>query len=221
LALSLRRRIWWPLLLTGTGIVVLIGTYSRGAWIGAAAALALTLLAGAPRRWRRPLLVAFAVLGLSALIAVPVALSHNQKLRNLVYHQSLSTDTPSSDSQHVTSLQAGLHGVWAQPLGHGLGTAGPATFHSGAINIIENYYLQIGYEAGLAGLLLFLSCVTALLLALKSRTAWFAAMPTAAAVIGISLVALALPSWADSSTAFITWVTAGAVAGLPAGRSRV
>jgi putative inorganic carbon (HCO3(-)) transporter len=221
LALSLRRRIWWPLLLTVSGLLVLIGTYSRGAWIGAVAALAFTLLAGAPTRWRRPLLLAFGILGLGLLIGLPVVVSHNQKLRNYVYHQSLTAGTPSSDSQHASSLQAGLHGVLSRPLGHGLGTAGPATFHSGAVNIIEDYYLQTGYETGIPGLLLFVSCVLAILLALRARAGWFAAMPAAAAVIGISLVALVLPSWTDSSTALITWTTAGAICGLPTGRTHV
>lgn len=221
LALSLRRRLWWPLLLTGTGVIVLIGTYSRGAWIGAVAALALTLLAGAPSRWRRPLLAAFGVLGVAALIAIPAAVGHSAKLRNYIFHQSLTVGTPSSDTQHATSLQAGLHGVLARPLGHGLGTAGPATFHAGSLNIIENFYLQTGYETGVLGLLGFVALLVAVLLALRSRTGYFAAMPTAAAIIGISLVALVLPSWADSSTALITWITAGAITGLPAGRKHV
>ena len=221
LGLSLRRRLWWPLLLTGAGLVVLVGTYSRGAWIGATAALAFTLLAGAPSRWRRPLLAAFGILGLALLIGLPVAVTHSQKLRDYVFHQSLSADTPSSDTQHATSLQAGLHGVLSRPLGHGLGTAGPATFHAGTLNIIEDYYLQTGYETGIPGLLLFWRCVSALLVALKARAPWFAAMPIAAAVIGVSLVALVLPSWTDSSTALITWTAAGAVCGLPAGRTHV
>jgi hypothetical protein len=221
LALSLRRRIWWPLLITGTALVVLIGTYSRGAWIGASAAMAVTLLAGAPSRWRRPLAAAFAALGLMALISLPIAIEHNQKLRNYVLHQSLSAGVPSSDAQHATSLQAGWRGVLAHPLGHGLGTAGPATFHAGTINIIEDYYLQTGYETGLLGLLSFIGMLTAMLFALVARAQNFAAMPIAAALIGISLVALVLPSWADSSTAIIAWIAAGAVTGLPVRSQRV
>jgi hypothetical protein len=221
LALSLRRRLWWPLLLTGAGLVVLIGTYSRGAWIGATAALVITLLAGAPARWRRPLTMAFAVMGVAALVSLPLAVGHNQRLRNLVLHQSLDAGLPSSDSQHVSSVQTGLHGVLAQPLGHGLGTAGPATFRAGQLNIIEDFYLQVGYETGLLGLLLFVAVIVTLVLALITRRAYLAALPAAAALIGVSLVALVLPSWADSSTAIITFTAAGSVAGLDLRRPRV
>jgi hypothetical protein len=153
-----------------------------------------------------------------------VAVSRGGQLQYFLLHSSVERHDESnlSDSQHAASLSDGVAAIIREPLGHGLGTAGPATFHAGNINIVEDYYLQIGYETGLAGIGLFIFIIVSLTLSLVRRIPnSFLAVPTAAALVGISIVALVLPSWVDSTTALVTWIIAGAVAGLPPETARV
>jgi hypothetical protein len=216
LALFIKRRNWWYGALFAACLISLTYTFSRSAWIGAAAALVLTMAAVIPAAARRPAAIAAAAILAVLLAAVPFALRTGGPVQYLLLHSSVSAHDQSgqSDSQHVLSLHNGVQSLIANPLGHGLGTAGPSTFHTGSVNIIENFYLQLGYEIGLLALLLFLFCVGALVWALlKVRAAAPLAVSTAAALIGISVVAIVLPAWADSSTALIAWICAGAAAG--------
>jgi hypothetical protein len=207
-----RRRRWWWLALTAGGLVVLVGTYSRSAWIGAAAALTATFFIEIPRHLRTRAAVALASLLLLALAALPFVASSS--LRYFVFH-SVPASERSSDSEHASSLSNGIAGDLKAPLGHGLGTAGPATFHAGTAKIIENYYLQLGYEAGILGALLFVLVTVAIITRLSALgLAPLMAVPTAATLVGISLASIVLPAWTDSSTALITWTAAGALAGL-------
>jgi O-antigen ligase len=219
LLVAIRRRLWWLLALPAGGVMVLVSTYSRSAWIGAAVAVVVTLIYASPAQLRRRLtvgVIAVAIIG--AFIALPAALNPNGKLQYYLLHSSVAAhDQRNSDTEHAASLRQGLHDLAAAPLGHGLGTAGPATFHAGQGNIIENYYLQIGFETGIIGMLAFIAILGALTVRLWKRTAVHPdALPVAAAILGIGLVGLVLPSWTDSSTALIAFIAAGALTGLPA-----
>lgn len=217
LALFMRHRQWWLLALFGSSLVSLIFTFSRSAWVGAALAIIITGIACLPRRARRPAVLGTVVLAAIALACLPLAIRHDSPLQYFILHASVQNhdDANRSDSLHAESLTDGLAAVTQQPLGHGLGTAGPATFHAGATNIIENYYLQIGYEMGIIAIIIFgilIVLITLMLIHSAHRTPL--AIPLAASFIGISVVALVLPAWVDSTTALITWICAGAVAGL-------
>ena len=61
----------------------------------------------------------------------------------------------SSTSAHAQLFKEGTQKLIAQPLGYGLGTAGPASVHFEKF-LPENWYLQIGLEIGIAGLVIFL-----------------------------------------------------------------
>jgi len=213
----LKNRLW--LLYEAGGLLVLWGTYSRGAWIGAVSAIVLTWTVAMRGRIRRSLAAGLTVTGLVLLVAITILALHSQ-LQAYIFHGN-ATGGPSSDSQHALSLRTGLHDLLSAPLGHGLGTAGPATFHTGAGNILEDYYLQTGYETGILGMITFMALIVALLISLRDRLAHPAALPVAAAIVGVSLVALVLPSWVDSSTALVTFTAAGALAGLQPDKSRV
>jgi len=200
---------WW--LLSAAILPALFISYSRGAWLGAVAALvaaALVLTRGTQRR-TLAILTAGAVLSLGLLAAFGPS---GNLLSNYLHHPAASPSAQNSDSQHLSSLQSGLTAVISAPLGHGLGTAGPATFHAGEINIIEDNYLQIGYETGLLGLGLFLAFIVLVLIRLLRQHDYFS-LSAAGAIIGISVTALVLPAWTDSSTALTVWTLAGAALG--------
>lgn len=209
-----RRRRHWLLALVPATSLVLVYTYSRAAWIGALAATTLVLFGLTPARFRQWFIISTASLMLLVLAATPWALGQNTNLQHYILHDAgkIKTAVPSSDDLHAASLQEGLQAILEHPFGHGLGTAGPAVFHTGAGPIIENHYLQIGYEFGLAGLLLWLA-----VLVLVARQLWQSAIngnrPALAlfgALAGISTSALFLPVWADSTLVFTFWTLAGA-----------
>ena len=220
-AVKYRKRLLW-LLLAG-GIICLIATQSRGAWLGALLALWITAGFMLTVKLRRRFVLASAIIGMGLLLALPVAISRGGSLQYFLLHSSVAAHDQAnlSDSQHATSLEHGTTATLAQPLGHGLGTAGPATFHAGNGNIIENYFLQVGFETGILGLLLFIATLVLLVKTLLSRTSAPLAIATGSAIAGICVVSIVLPAWADSSTALIVWISAGAAAGLRPGARNV
>jgi hypothetical protein len=213
---ALRRRQWWWLLLSVAGTVVLFHTHSRSAWIGAVVAVVVATILLVPRRHR---LLAFLGIGAAATAAaayVTQALGQGGKLQYFLLHSNVKWhDEGGSDFTHIESLNSGIAAIITNPLGHGLGSAGPAFFHTGQGRIIEDFYLQVGYETGLAGGLIFILIILATARELAARAARHdLALAAFAALAGISVVAIVLPSWADSSTALIFWTAAGSVIGL-------
>jgi hypothetical protein len=222
-ALAWRRRRWrwglWALAL-GAGIV-LIHTYSRAAWIGAAAAVIIVVLGSLRGRWRWGTLAAGGVLLIGGLLAWPQLTNHGPLQYYLLHGKSSFAQQRGSDFEHLASLQGGLQAVTDQPLGHGLGTAGPTVFHTGSGRIIENYYLQLGYEAGLLGMLLFMVGLALVCWRLAGAAApQPLGLAIGAAILGISLNALVLPAWTDSTTALVAWSLAGLALGSQKSKAR-
>ncbi len=224
IALAIRHRKVWLLPLIGAGIIVLTATHSRSAWLGATAAVILTILIAIPAAKRRIVILGLAGLAIIGLLLLPTALNPNGQLQYYLLHSSVAThDEKNSDTEHAASLRYGTEQLIKSPLGHGLGTAGPATLRTEhSDHIIENYYLQIGYETGLAGLILFIGILATLVknLWLHTKRSPFAG-PVGAAIIGVSIVGIVLPSWTDSSTALIAWITAGAISAGASGDTHV
>lgn len=215
-ALFIRHHRWTYAVLFAGSIVCLVYTFSRSAWIGAFVAVTLTAFATMPARLRKPTAIVGSLILVCTLALLPVLVARGGTLQYFILHASLTNhdDPHRSDSQHAESLSDGAAAVWQEPLGHGLGTAGPATFHVGSTNIIENYYLQIGYEMGIIAVIVFVILILLVTLMLFQNAGLTPlAVPLASSIIGISLVALVLPAWVDSTTALITWIAVGGVAG--------
>ena len=211
----LRKPQWWHLVYLTAGLTVLWHTYSRGAYIGLAIAFSVLIITRLRRSWRLPALL---VLTLSAAISLQLAISHandTNKLQYYLFHQSVQdTGIRASTDQHIAAYRKGLEVAQDNPLGKGLGTAGPASFQSSQPFIPENYYLQIAIEAGAIGLLIFLAIQVLVAIRLwQQHTQIPAAAAVLATLAGISVLNLALHGWADSSTALVFWTTAGAIIG--------
>jgi hypothetical protein len=146
---------WW---LAGLAFFLLVLTFSRGAALGLVAAF-VTGLVVQPKIWRWQ---TFLIL-LAAVIAIWVAVSllfHGQ-LHDIFTHGASLTE-------HIDAFRGGIHEITvsSSPLsviiGHGAGEAGPATFTRSEGRIQESWFLQIIYEYGLVGLILFsaIFCLT-------------------------------------------------------------
>ncbi|TAK89745.1 O-antigen ligase domain-containing protein [Patescibacteria group bacterium] len=214
-ALMIRQFRWWqPIMLLATGMA-LWHTHSRAAWIGAIVAIGVIVILRLPSRWRLPsalIGIVTAAIGLNILISLS---SSSSTLQYYLFHGSIkATGYQTSTELHGLAIQTGQQELLRQPLGQGLGTAGPASYHTDRPLIPESQYLQIGIETGFVGLALFLIIQIILALQLLKRHEH---SPLATALVsslaGIAVLNLALHGWADSSTALVYWAMAGAYIG--------
>lgn len=205
--LMIKRWRWWQLPLFALTLAALFLTYSRSAWLGTAGALVVIALASTRRRW---LTLSLMVLIISALAVTAIKLP-SKSLKNVLLHGS-TLNQNGSDAKHWRALKDGLVTIGQHPLGRGLGSAGPASFASVSPDIPENYFLQIGIETGVLGLLSFLAfqlLVGVRLWRIHNQVGL--ALPLLGALIGVSIVNFLLHGWADSSTALVFWSIAGVV----------
>ena len=188
-------------------------TYSRSAWLGAVAGIGLTIAALVhTRRQAARLAIGATVLVILAVAALSLG-NHSVGLyQYFVLHSGAGVEDNNSTTQHAAAFTAGLTAVRSQPIGNGLGSAGPASFHAANKLIPENYYLQVAIETSILGLIAFLAFISFAAVKLwGSRHQHELYAATFGALVGLSIVNLFLHGWADSSTAFIFWIVAGAV----------
>lgn len=210
----LKRPQLWQVGYLAAGLIAIWGSHTRSAWLGLAVSFAVIGVARLPRRWRLPSLLALVLAGGVAL----QLLISNASVGNLQYylfHGSLNdTGITTSTDQHAQAVTEGVNRIQEQPLGYGLGTAGPASYESAHPFATESYYLQIGVEAGVIGLLLFglFSLIAGWRLWKLGRTDW-AAIGTLGALAGISVFNFFLHGWTDSSTAMVFWILVGTILG--------
>jgi hypothetical protein len=189
-------RWWWGLL----GLVLyaaLLYTHTRAAI--AALAVGLVVLAVASRRLAPAVLaVASVTVAAAFFVAYPEigpSTSYTQEeieyLRaNAAKNPDASTDpfstSESSLASHWRSLRDGVRAVVEHPQGYGLGNAGVVAKRTGVdIRAGESTYLELGVDAGIAGLVAFLLWNLAILIGLWRRQAWLAASFVAVLLLGL------------------------------------
>lgn len=194
-------------------LLVLYFTYSRSAYLGAVlVVLGLGWLGVDSKRIRRGLLIA-AAFACMLLAGLTLVLRHNATFEDTFFHTSqLSHSSHSSNQNRTSALKKGIHDVLHEPLGRGPGTAGPASAHNNhPARIAENYFLQIGQEAGWFGLGLFLAINVLLAKAFWDRRGEREPMAAIllASLVGISFVNVLSHAWADDTLAYVWWGLAG------------
>lgn len=206
-----RPRDWRPALLLAASLVTLFFSFSRSAWLAAAISVAVVLVVGLRSgRARRVLLIGSGML-LVLAAAIFITFRSNSHFENVIFHtQTRSAISVTSNEDHVSALRAGLHDLEENPLGDGPGTAGPASvYNDGQVRIAENYYLQIGQETGLLGLLLFLLITAGVGYLLWLRRADSLALSLFASLVGLFLINMVSHAWTDDTLAYVWWGLAG------------
>ncbi len=219
LALSLVAVLWhqhkrswhYPLLMLG-GLLALLLSFSRSAWIGLAVSLGLLLLVslrtGRMRRIMLAVLVGAVIAGGAGLLA----LRHNVAFQDAVFHtDDKSTVATTSNEGHASALKNGLMDSLHEPLGRGPGTAGPASVYNTGhqVRFAENYFIQIAQETGWIGLLLFIAINVVVARALWRRRRQTLALGLFAALMGLTAVNFLSHAWADDTLAYLWWGLAG------------
>jgi hypothetical protein len=214
---SLRRKKWLAFLLAAAA-VALFFTYSRSAWIGMVVALAvLGFLQLSSRRGRQVMiasLVIAAVVGAGAIWRF----QQNDVLQNTLFHSDENSQSVvSSNEMRTSALTTAAKEVIAEPLGRGPGTAGPASSRNDQpARISENYFLQVGQEVGILGVLLILAIFGFTARALWLRRRYVLAQVLLASLAGIIVINLMSHAWTDDTLSLLWWGFAGAVMSLPA-----
>ena len=213
---------WTKVLLLAGALVVLIGSYSRAAWIGALLACAFIGIASIKGEFIKRYKLQFSVAaGVLVILAAGVAYAFHSSTRfqNIIFHTQTHSSSPvSSDQAHLSALRSGLKAVVRTPLGRGPGTSGPASVynHDAPARIPEDYFLEIGEETGILGLVLFVSInVTIGYLLWRRRRSPFA-FAMLASLIGITFVNLLSLAWTDDTLSYIWWGLAGVALAMPA-----
>lgn len=208
----LRRRTDWRLWAAlVAGILVLIYSFSRSAWIGfilsAVTLIVLRYGAKISRAWW----LAGATVSVAIIALGFVVVHQNTRLENIFLHtQSNSSIATSSNGGHIDALQQGVSDVITEPLGRGPGSAGPASvYNNHPARIAENYFLQIGQEVGWIGLGLFIAIQIGVGYILWLRRSEPLACILLAALVGITFVNLLSHAWTDDTIAYLWWGLAG------------
>jgi len=217
LPLILLAGLWlkWPSwkLASGTmaGGLAILASYSRSAWLGLTSALAVLLAADKSwLKWRKQI-----TLGLAAMVVLVGGLalvySGSDSLKIIFFHDDqVAGDVADSNQIRVDATRRSLEQIADNPLGYGPGYAGPASFHNDLDSKInENYYLQLALEVGVAGLLVFLAInwLAAVSLWRQKPELWPRVL--LAVFVGIALINLFLPAWANDEIGLIFWGLAG------------
>lgn len=210
-AMLLARRVKIMVGLLALGSLALGLTGSRSAWLGAILSFAVFGALWFPRRrligWLKnaalPLLAVIA-LGFWAAITVP-------QVRLVIFHSSPSDSNlfEGSTDMHWQAVADGVQQVAANPLGQGVGVAGPASFYNTQSGISENYYVQLAQEVGVFGLALFIAINTFVVRRLWLNRAELWPKLLLASFAGLSLINMFLHGWADDPTSMTWWGIAG------------
>jgi hypothetical protein len=205
-------------------LITLFFSFSRSAWIGAAASVGLFLVMSHLSRKTQKIAL---VLGVALVVVaggLAIGLRNSQHFQNFVLHtQTHSAVKTTSNHGHAEAIKNGLSDVWHHPLGDGPGTAGPASVYNGdkPVRIAENYFIQVGQETGWLGLALFVSINLGIGYLLWARRDDPLALSLFASFIGLTLINLVSHAWTDDTLAYVWWGLAGVAMAPPKETSHV
>jgi hypothetical protein len=188
-------------------------SYSRSSVVGALAALLVVVVLALSVKARKRLGVVVGILTV-LLIAGFVALQDTPVISNLVLHDNPTTGAAiDSNAGHVTSIVDGVVMTTHLPFGAGIGSTGSASLNTSDPIIIENQYLLIAHETGWLGLALFAGLYIVVMRRLWLRRTSVLALGTFGAGIGLAVIGLLLPVWADDTVSIVWWGLAALAAG--------
>ena len=202
--------------LLALSVAALIFSFSRSAWIGLLVSFVMFvgLQLRTKRHWRHFGLVSLAIVLIATTVFV--IFRDDPALQNALYHtEDASTIAISSNDQRASAITTATQDILREPLGRGVGSAGPASVHNTKSQgrLAENYFLQIGQETGWFGLFAYVALLFIAGIQLwRQRQSTFS-LVLLALLVGLSFVNLLSHAWTDDTTAFIWWGLAGVAIG--------
>ena len=215
LPLQRKKVLWATGAITACSLVAVWINYSRSALVAAIVTVLIVLGVTMLRRMSRRAWLAVGVVFVILAGSLAAAWESNF-VSNVILHENPTTGAEvSSNDGHVESLIFGVGRLVAQPLGAGIGSTGSASLYDddeGGV-IIENQYLYIAHETGWLGLALFVAIFGLIMVRLwQARDDWLA-LGAFASGVGMALIGLLLPVWADDTVAIVWWALAATALG--------
>ena len=183
-------------------------TYSRSIWIGLATAAIFALFWAAyiKVQYRKKIIIAGLVVLVLLIISAGIfAWRFSVEEKNSYVPQlahSIFVRTASSN-KHVELAKKGLQTIIAHPLGMGLGKVGPASVRFNEKFLTENWYLQIGAEMGVLGLLLFCGLLVVLSKKLLADKTDWRRIGLFLSLFGIAITGLFTHSFEETSAVLV------------------
>ena len=207
----IRKKNWSYTILCILLAIVLFFTYSRSAWLGVIVSLGLLIYwLIKNQKVKRQILIAGIVLVAIGSLTILIW-QKNSVVENTLFHTSqTSQSAESSNAVRTEAMLDGAKSVLHQPFGYGPGTAGPASVRNDhPPRIAENYFIQIGQEVGVIGLVIFIAINLYVAKLLWDRRQNDLALIALAALVGLTLVNCLSHAWADDTLAYVYWGVAG------------
>ena len=196
----------------GAGLFLsLVFSFSRSAWIGSVLGLLTIIwLSIKSDQAKKILLISISAVAVIAIVAA-VGLHNNLTFENTFLHTDRQSKISStSNENHVAAFKGAANDVLHNPLGSGVGSAGPqSVYNNQPARIAENYYLQIGQEAGVLGMALFISINLVVAVSLYRSKEDTLALAMLASLVGLSFVNMLSHAWEDDTLAYLWWGLAG------------
>lgn len=201
--------------LVGLGLLCLYFTFSRSAWLGAA--VAVLVLGGLLLRQQykfkldKKYLAAAAVALIIGMVSL-VALRDTYLVENIIFHSDEQTVLEDPNELRLRFWQTSIAAALLQPQGFGPGTAGLASIRNDVQGVVlnENYYLQILYEVGVLGLLLFLAIIALVAKRLYELTDKnINAIALLAALAGLTITNFLVHIWSNEAVSYTFWGLTG------------
>ncbi len=201
-----QRRVYWLAVTLGSfSLLALWNSYSRSSLVAAIVAVGVVLAFTILRKLSRRAWIVTAVI-IFALGGALVAARGSEFVSNVLLHENPDGGSSiSSNDDHVSSLATGFERLVNQPLGAGVGSTGSASLYGSEPIIIENQYLFIAHESGWLGLVLFAAIFGFVLVRLWQRRQDWLALGALASGVGLALIGLLLPVWADDTVSIVWW----------------
>ncbi len=210
LTYGIKKRNWLVLI---SSILILAGiilSFSRSAWIGAGITFAMSVFLSINKKQKIIFVVSGLIVVSAAGAIVMSQINTNQRLQNVLLHgRVFENRIEGSDKGRIDSIASTVNELAIRPLGHGLGSAGPASFRADRPVIPENWYLQIAYEIGILGLLLYVFAFAALLGDFIRNRNNILAVSLFSATVGVLVVNIFLQAWGDSTLVLIAFALYG------------
>ena len=196
----------------GTSLV-LWNSYSRSALIAMGAVIVVILAIKFKSLVSRKL--RFFIIGILIVMASSLFIfKDSYVVSNVILHQNPeSTVVSKSNEGHIDSIQSGVSSVLSKPFGTGVGSVGSASLLDSNPNIIENQYLYVAHEVGWLGLFLFAIIFIGVMTRLWNKRQDWLALGLFASGIGLAIIGILLPVWADDTVSIIWWGLAGLTIG--------
>src|SRR3989344_2404553 len=194
--------------------IALFYTYSRSALLGAFLSVAmLTWWHAKFFQDKHVKKVTAAIVGtaLVATLIVGYSIKGSHFTQSVILHtNSISKSSQSSNDARSTYIRQGLKDIANEPFGRGPGTAGPASSHNNhPARISENYFIQVGQEVGIVGLIMFLAIYGYVAYKLWQLKEEPLALMALGSLIGITFINMLSHAWTDETLSLLWWGLAG------------